>query len=94
MIQAIVEAGQSGVLGMGKVVSLCRIVTNAQRVASEEIFGPVLSVMTFRTPEEAFECANNIPYGLSAGEWTINALVSPRIFRFTRAFPLTRFRLG
>jgi aldehyde dehydrogenase (NAD+) len=36
-------------------------------VASEEIFGPVLSVMTFRMPEEAFERANNIPYGLSAG---------------------------
>ena len=45
-------------------------VTPAQRVASEEIFGPVLSVMTFRTPEEAFERANNIPYGLSAGVWT------------------------
>ena len=36
----------------------------------EEIFGPVLSVMTFRTPEEAFERANNTPYGLSAGVWT------------------------
>jgi aldehyde dehydrogenase (NAD+) len=44
-------------------------VTHAHRVASEEIFGPVLSVMTFRTPEEAFERANNIPYGLSAGVW-------------------------
>ena len=40
------------------------------RVASEEIFGPVLSVMTFRTPEEAFERANNTPCGLSAGVWT------------------------
>jgi acyl-CoA reductase-like NAD-dependent aldehyde dehydrogenase len=76
------------------VVSLGWIVTHAQRVAAAEIFGPVLSVMTFRAREEAFECANNIPYGLSAGEWTINALVSSRIFRFTRAFPLTRFRLG
>ena len=37
------------------------------RVSNEEFFGPVLSVMTFRTPEEAFEPANNIPYGLSAG---------------------------
>ena len=37
-------------------------VTMANRVAQEEIFGPVLSVMTFRTPEEAFERANNIPY--------------------------------
>jgi aldehyde dehydrogenase (NAD+) len=45
-------------------------VTHSHRVASEEIFGPVLSVMTFRTPEEAFERANNIPYGLSAGVWT------------------------
>ena len=45
-------------------------VTHAHRVANEEIFGPVLSVMTFRTPEEAFERANNIPYGLSAGIWT------------------------
>jgi aldehyde dehydrogenase (NAD+) len=45
-------------------------VTMASRVAREEIFGPVLSVMTFRTPEEAVERANNIPYGLSAGVWT------------------------
>ncbi|HEY1787720.1 MAG TPA: aldehyde dehydrogenase family protein [Verrucomicrobiae bacterium] len=45
-------------------------VTMANRVAQEEIFGPVLSVMTFRTPEEAFERANNTPYGLSAGIWT------------------------
>ena len=45
-------------------------VTMANRVVQEEIFGPVLSVMTFRTPEEAFERANNTPYGLSAGVWT------------------------
>jgi aldehyde dehydrogenase (NAD+) len=45
-------------------------VTAAHRVAQEEIFGPVLAVMTFRTPEEAFERANNTPYGLSAGVWT------------------------
>jgi aldehyde dehydrogenase (NAD+) len=45
-------------------------VTASHRVAQEEIFGPVLSVMTFRTPEEAFERANNTPYGLSAGVWT------------------------
>jgi len=45
-------------------------VTMANRVAQEEIFGPVLSIMTFRTPEEAFERANNTPYGLSAGIWT------------------------
>jgi aldehyde dehydrogenase (NAD+) len=40
------------------------------RIAREEIFGPVLSVMTFRTPEEAIERANDSPYGLSAGIWT------------------------
>ena len=40
------------------------------RIACEEIFGPVLSVMTFRTPEEALERANDTPYGLSAGIWT------------------------
>lgn len=45
-------------------------VTASHRVAQEEIFGPVLSVMTFRTPEEAIERANNTPYGLSAGVWT------------------------
>jgi aldehyde dehydrogenase (NAD+) len=45
-------------------------VTDSHRVAREEIFGPVLSVMTFRTPEEAIERANNTPYGLSAGVWT------------------------
>ena len=45
-------------------------VTAGNTVAREEIFGPVLSVMTFRTPEEAIERANNIPYGLSAGVWT------------------------
>lgn len=42
----------------------------ASRIANEEIFGPVLSVMTFRTPEEAIERANHTPYGLSAGIWT------------------------
>ena len=45
-------------------------VTASHRIAQEEIFGPVLSVMTFRTPEEALERANNTPYGLSAGVWT------------------------
>ena len=40
------------------------------RIAREEIFGPVLSVLTFRTPAEAVEKANNTPYGLSAGVWT------------------------
>jgi aldehyde dehydrogenase (NAD+) len=45
-------------------------VVPAQRIAREEIFGPVLSVLTFRTPAEAVEKANNTPYGLSAGVWT------------------------
>jgi aldehyde dehydrogenase (NAD+) len=45
-------------------------VAQSHRIAQEEIFGPVLSVLTFRTPEEAVEKANNTPYGLSAGVWT------------------------
>ncbi len=45
-------------------------VTQSHRVAREEIFGPVLSVLTFRTPEEAVAKANNTRYGLSAGVWT------------------------
>lgn len=39
-------------------------------IAREEIFGPVLAVMSFRTPEEAITRANNTPYGLAAGVWT------------------------
>lgn len=45
-------------------------VSQAHRIAREEIFGPVLSVLTFRTPDEALTKANNTPYGLSAGVWT------------------------
>jgi aldehyde dehydrogenase (NAD+) len=45
-------------------------VSQANRIAREEIFGPVLSVLTFRTPQEAVDKANNTPYGLSAGVWT------------------------
>jgi aldehyde dehydrogenase (NAD+) len=45
-------------------------VAQSHRIAQEEIFGPVLSVLTFRTPSEAIEKANNTPYGLSAGVWT------------------------
>jgi aldehyde dehydrogenase (NAD+) len=45
-------------------------VEQTMRVAREEIFGPVLSVLTFRTPDEAIAKANNTPYGLSAGIWT------------------------
>jgi aldehyde dehydrogenase (NAD+) len=45
-------------------------VAQSSRIAREEIFGPVLSILTFRTPEEAVEKANNTMYGLSAGVWT------------------------
>ncbi|MEO6207521.1 MAG: aldehyde dehydrogenase family protein [Candidatus Limnocylindrales bacterium] len=45
-------------------------VAQSHRIAREEIFGPVLAVLTFRTPDEAVEKANNTPYGLSAGIWT------------------------
>ena len=45
-------------------------VSQSYRIAREEIFGPVLSVLTFRTPAEAVEKANNTPFGLSAGVWT------------------------
>ncbi len=45
-------------------------VSQAHRIAQEEIFGPVLSVLTFRTPAEAVAKANNTPYGLSAGIWS------------------------
>jgi aldehyde dehydrogenase (NAD+) len=81
-IRALVRSGVQQ--GAGLVQSRCALpergywypptfltgVTAAHRVAQEEIFGPVLAVMTFRTPEEAFERANNTPYGLSAGVWT------------------------
>jgi aldehyde dehydrogenase (NAD+) len=52
------------------VPTLFTNVAQSYRIAQEEIFGPVLSVLTFRTPEEAVEKANNTPYGLSAGIWT------------------------
>jgi aldehyde dehydrogenase (NAD+) len=55
-------------------------VAQSHRIAREEIFGPVLTVMTFRTPDEAVEKANNIPYGLSAGVWTDKG---SKIFRIT-----------
>jgi aldehyde dehydrogenase (NAD+) len=45
-------------------------VAQTSRIAQEEVFGPVLSVLTFRTPDEAIAKANNTPYGLSAGVWT------------------------
>jgi aldehyde dehydrogenase (NAD+) len=61
-------------------------VAQSHRIAREEIFGPVLAVMTFRTPEEAVEKANNIPYGLSAGVWTDKG---SKIFKIT-----SRMRAG
>jgi aldehyde dehydrogenase (NAD+) len=61
-------------------------VAQSNRVAREEIFGPVLAVMTFRTPDEAVEKANNIPYGLSAGVWTDKG---SKIFKIT-----SRLRAG
>ena len=57
-------------------------VSQSHRIAQEEIFGPVLSVLTFRTPEEAIEKANNTPYGLSAGVWTEKG---SRIFKMVAA---------
>ena len=45
-------------------------VSQTNTIARDEIFGPVLSILTFRTPDEAVEKANNTPYGLSAGIWT------------------------
>ena len=45
-------------------------VSQSHRIAREEIFGPVLSILTFRTPAEAVERANNTPYGLASGVWT------------------------
>jgi aldehyde dehydrogenase (NAD+) len=45
-------------------------VSMAHTIAREEIFGPVLAILTFRTPDEAAEIANNTRYGLSAGVWT------------------------
>jgi aldehyde dehydrogenase (NAD+) len=81
-IQRLAEAGEAE--GARRWTSPCplpdkgfffapTVFTNVQqsmRIAREEIFGPVLSVLTFRTPEEAVTKANNTPYGLSAGIWT------------------------
>jgi aldehyde dehydrogenase (NAD+) len=81
-IEELVEAGQSEGADMyqpacdlparGYFVrpTLFTNVSQSSRIAQEEIFGPVLSVLTFRTPAEAIEKANNTAYGLSAGVWT------------------------
>jgi aldehyde dehydrogenase (NAD+) len=50
--------------------TLVRGVSNAHEIVREEVFGPVLCIQTFRTPDEAIELANNTPYGLSGGVWT------------------------
>ena len=60
-------------------------VQQAHRIAREEIFGPVLSILTFRTPEEAVEKANNTPYGLSAGIWTDKGSKNMYIAQYLRA---------
>lgn len=56
-------------------------VSQSHRVVQEEIFGPVLTIQTFRTPEEVLEKANNTPYGLSGGVWTDKG---SKIFRLTK----------
>jgi len=60
-------------------------VTTSNTVARDEIFGPVLSVLSFRTPDEAIIKANNTPYGLSAGIWTHNASRMLRVADSLRA---------
>ncbi len=62
--------------------SLFANVSQSDRVVQEEIFGPVLTVQTFRTLEEGLEKANNTPYGLSGGVWTDKGA---KIFKMTRA---------
>jgi aldehyde dehydrogenase (NAD+) len=62
--------------------------TNVQptyRIAREEICGPVLSIMTFRTADEAIERANNVPYGLAAGVWTSNGALALHVASRLRA---------
>ncbi|MCH8566832.1 MAG: aldehyde dehydrogenase family protein [Balneolales bacterium] len=60
--------------------TLLQNVSQASRVVQEEIFGPVLTIQTFRTPDEVLEKANNTPYGLSGGVWTDKG---SKIFRMT-----------
>ena len=81
-IRALADSGEKE--GAGRWSPPCRLpargywfpptiftnVSQSHRIAKEEIFGPVLSVLTFRTPAEAVAKANNTPYGLSAGIWT------------------------
>jgi len=60
-------------------------VTNAMKIAQEEIFGPVLSVIAFDTAEEAVAIANDTPYGLAAGIWTSDISKAHRTARAVRA---------
>jgi betaine-aldehyde dehydrogenase len=60
-------------------------VTPAMRIAREEIFGPVLSVLPFDTEEEAVQLANDTDYGLAAGVWTRNLARGHRVIRQIRA---------
>jgi aldehyde dehydrogenase (NAD+) len=60
-------------------------VSQSHRIAREEIFGPVLAIMTFRTADEALEKANNTPYGLSAGVWTDKGAKSMYVAQRLRA---------
>jgi aldehyde dehydrogenase len=60
---------------------------NGMRIFQEEIFGPVLSVTTFKTPEEALAIANDTLYGLGAGVWTRNG---NQAYRFGRAIQAGR----
>jgi len=61
-------------------------VAQSNRISQEEIFGPVLTIQTFRTDDEVIEKANNTPYGLSAGVWTDKG---SKIFNMT-----TKLRAG
>jgi aldehyde dehydrogenase (NAD+) len=61
-------------------------VAQSSRIVQEEIFGPVLTIQTFRTVDEAIQKANNTPYGLAAGVWTDKG---SRIFNLT-----TKLRAG
>ena len=60
-------------------------VDNKMDIASEEIFGPVLSVISFNTVEEAIEIANDTPYGLAAGVWTSNLSKAHQVAKAVRA---------
>lgn len=68
--------------GFWCVPTLFTNVAQSNRIAQEEIFGPVLAIQTFRTIDEVIEKANNTPYGLSAGVWTDKG---SKIFQLTKA---------